>query len=276
MRAAFQKAAWDGEWYVRWFEADGTPLGSHKNDGSKIFVNAQSWPILAGFAEPDKAKIALESLRDKLNTKYGIKISWPSYNGFDWRKGGVTTYPPGAKENGGIFLHTNPWVMFAETLMGRGDRAFEYYSQVNPAARNDSIDIFEAAPYNYPQNILGDDHPQFGLARNSWLSGTASWMYTVSTKYILGVIPTYEGLQINPCIPQDWPEFKITRVYRGVTYRITVKNPEKVSKGVKKILVDGKEVKGIVVPVQKKDANVEVIMGKGGETDDLSKVYWAG
>jgi cellobiose phosphorylase len=276
MKQAFQKSTWDGEWFVRWFEADGAPLGSHKNDGSKLFINAQSWPLLAGFAEPEKAKIALESLRQKLGTKYGVKISWPSYNGFDWRKGGVTTYPPGAKENGGVFLHTNPWVMFAETLMGHGERALEYYNQVNPAAKNDIIEIFEAAPYNYPQNILGDDHTQFGLGRNSWLSGTASWMYTVSTKYILGVIPTYTGLQINPCIPPDWPEFKVTRVYRGVTYRITVKNPEKVSKGVKKILVNGQEIKGLIVPLQQKDTVVEAVLGKGGATDELSQIYWQG
>ncbi|GBR77413.1 cellobiose phosphorylase [Candidatus Termititenax dinenymphae] len=273
MREAFNSAAWDGEWFVRWFEADGSPLGSHKNEGSKMFVNSQSWPLLCGFATPEQGKIALESLRKKLNTKYGVKISWPSYNGFDWRKGGVTTYPPGAKENGGIFLHTNPWVMLAETLLGRGDRAFEYYNQVNPAAKNDSIEVFESAPYNYPQNILGDDHKQFGLGRNSWLSGTASWMYTVSTKYILGVLPVYTGLMVNPCIPKDWPEFKVTRVFRGITYRITVKNPDKVSKGVKKILVDGKEIKGIVIPPQDKDVNVEVILGKDGETDSLSKKY---
>jgi cellobiose phosphorylase len=273
MRKAFNDAAWDGEWYVRWFESDGTPLGSHKNEGSKMFINAQSWPVLCGFATTERGKKALESLRNKLNTKYGIKISWPSFNGFDWRKGGVTTYPPGSKENGGIFLHTNPWVMLAETIMGNGDRAFEYYNQVNPAAKNDIIEIFESAPYNYPQNILGDDHPQFGLGRNSWLSGTSTWMYTVSTKYILGILPVYEGLMINPCIPKAWKQFKVTRKFRGVTYTITIKNPEGVCRGVKKITIDGVEIKGNVIPPQKKDAVVEVTLGAGGIVDTLSAKY---
>ncbi|MDR1998258.1 MAG: glycosyl transferase [Candidatus Margulisbacteria bacterium] len=273
MRAAFNQCAWDGEWFVRWFEDSGAPLGSHTNEGSKLFVNAQSWAVLSGFATPRQAQTALESLRKHLNTKYGIKISWPSYNGFDWRKGGVTTYPPGAKENGGIFLHTNPWVMLAETILGHGDRAFEYYQQVNPAAKNDIIEIFESAPYNYPQNILGDDHPQFGLGRNGWLSGTASWMYTVSTKYILGINPVYSGLLLNPCIPGDWPEFRVRRVFRGVTYDITVKNPEKVSKGVKQILVDGQKIAGNIIPAQKKDVKVEVLLGKDGLVDNLSARY---
>ncbi|MDR2431461.1 MAG: glycosyl transferase [Candidatus Margulisbacteria bacterium] len=273
MRQIFNEQAWDGEWWVRWFEADGRPVGSRVNEGSKIFVEVQAWSVLSGFATPERALKTLESVRKHLNTKYGVKVSWPSYNGFDWRKGGVTTYPPGAKENGGIFLHTNPWVMYAETILGHGDRAFEYYNQVNPAAKNEIIEIFESAPYNYPQNILGDDHPQFGLGRNGWLSGTASWMYTVSTRYILGVEPVYAGLRINPCIPKNWPEFKVTRIFRGQTYRITVKNPEKVSKGVKKILVDGQEISGLIIPVQNQDVNVEVILGKNGALDELSRQY---
>lgn len=275
MRNAFNNCAWDGEWYVRWFEADGTPLGSKKNEGSKLFINAQSWPVMCGFATTERGKTALESLRKYLNTKYGIKISWPSFNGFDWRKGGVTTYPPGSKENGGIFLHTNPWVMLSETIMGNGDRAFEYYNQVNPAAKNDIIEIFESAPYNYPQNILGDDHPQFGLGRNSWLSGTSTWMYTVSTKYILGILPVYEGLAINPCIPKAWKEFKVTRKFRGVTYTIIVKNPEGVCRGVKKMVVNGLEVQGNVITPQTKDTTVEVTLGEGGIIDALSAKYAA-
>ena len=129
-------------------------------------------------------------------------------------KGGVTTYPPGAKENGGIFLHANPWVMIAETLVGNGDRAFEYYNQINPAAKNDVIDTYEIEPYVYAQNILGDEHPQFGLGRNSWLSGTASWCYQAGVKYILGVMPSYGGLEINPCIPKGGTGFKVTRKFR--------------------------------------------------------------
>jgi len=212
------KYAWDGNWYIRYFDYDGTPIGSNKNSEGKIYTNAQSWAIMSGFATPDRKIQSLESLNKYLNTTNGIKISYPGYNKFDPNKGGITTYPPGAKENGGIFLHTNPWVIIAETLNGNGNRAFKYYDQINPAAKNEIIDTFECAPYNYPQNILGDEHPQFGLARNSWLSGTSSWTYQAATKYILGILPTYQGLQINPCIPNDWPGFSVTRLFRGVKY----------------------------------------------------------
>jgi cellobiose phosphorylase len=172
MNKRVNECAWDGEWYVRYFDADGTPLGSRSNMEGQIYANGQSWPIISGFATPERAKRALDSVR---HTRKGIRLSTPGYRGFDPRKGGVTTFPPGAKENGGIFLHANPWVMIAEAMVGHGDRAFEYYRQINPAAKNDKIDEFECEPYVYPENILGDEHPQFGLARNSWLTGTASW-----------------------------------------------------------------------------------------------------
>jgi len=146
------------------------------------------------------------------------------------RKAVWTTYPPGAKENGGIFLHTNPWAIIAEAIVGRGDRAYEYYRQINPAAKNDRIDEYECEPYVYPQNILGDEHAQFGLARNSWLSGTASWMYQSGINIILGIRPTYEGLQIDPCIPKNWDGFQVTRQFREATYVIEVKNPNHVNK----------------------------------------------
>lgn len=263
MKDAVNNTAWDGDWYVRYFEEDGTPLGSKKNEQGKIYVNSQSWAVLSGVATPDKASKAMASVNKHLNTKYGIKLSWPGFNGFDWRKGGITTYPPGAKENGGVFLHTNPWCMIAETLLGNGDRAFEYYQQINPAAKNDIIDIFECEPYSYPQNILGNEHPQFGLGRNSWLSGTASWTYQAATKHILGINPTHAGLQVNPCIPKDWKGFSAKRVFRGAIYNISVKNPAAVCTGVKTMLVDGKPVKGNVVPVFKdtKAHTVEVTLG---------------
>ena len=249
MKKAFNKHAWDGRWYVRYFDHDGSPLGSHTNEQGKIYINSQSWPILAGFAPPDRAVSALESVFERLNTPKGIKLSAPGFNGFDPAKGGITTYPPGAKENGGIFLHTNPWVMIAEAIMGNGDRAHEYYRQINPAAKNDCIDEFQCEPYVYPQNILGNEHPQFGLARNSWLSGTSSWTYQAATQFILGIRPSYKGLCIDPCIPRDWDAFTVTRVFRNTTYRITVKNPHHKSKGDVALNVDGLEIVGAVVPV---------------------------
>ena len=264
MKQVLNDNCWDGDWYMRYFEEDGSPIGSKINKEGQIYTNAQSWSIMSGFAEPERAKKALESVNEKLNTEFGIKLSYPGYNGFDPTKGGVTTYPPGAKENGGIFLHSNPWVMIAETMMGNGDRAYQYYNQINPASKNDIIDRFEQEPYCYPQNILGDEHPQFGLARNSWLSGTSSWTYQAATKNILGVQPQHNGLKIDPCIPKDWKGFTGKRKFRNATYDIDVKNPKNVSKGVKSMKVDGKEIEGNVAPVfnDGKIHKIEVILGK--------------
>lgn len=263
MRKTVNEVAWDGEWYRRYFNHKGKPMGSKKNQHGQIYTNAQSWAVLSGFAPEERALRALDSVYQKLNTHYGIKLSTPGYDGFDPEKGGVTTYPPGAKENGGIFLHANPWVMIAETILGRGDRAYQYYQQINPAKKNDIIDVFECEPYVYPQNILGDEHPQFGLGRNSWLTGTASWIYQAGLKYILGIRPEYEGLRIDPCIPGKWEGFGVMRRFRGADYQIEINNPEGVCKGVKSILVDGGLLEGTLLPVFADGAlhTVDVIMG---------------
>ena len=263
MRQRVNEAAWDGDWYIRYFDVDGRPLGSYQNSEGKIFSNAQSWTVLSGFAPPTRAQQALEAVYEHLNTKNGIKLSAPGYDGYDPNKGGVSTYPPSTKENGGIFLHANPWVMIAETMVGNGDRAFEYYDQINPAAKNDRIDEFESEPYVYPQNILADEHPQFGLGRNSWLSGTASWSYQAATKYILGIRPTYQGLQVDPCIPKDWAGFRVRRLFRGTIYEIEVQNPANISKGVASLIVDGNPVDGNVSPIfsDGKKHTINVILG---------------
>ncbi len=263
MKQKVNEQAWDGEWYVRYFDADGSPIGSHTNTAGQIYANAQSWPIISGFATTERARAALDAIYERLNTPNGIKLSTPGYNGYEPAKGGITTYPPGAKENGGIFLHANPWVIIAETVVGNGERAFGYYDQINPAAKNDRIDEFECEPYAYPQNILGDEHPQFGLGRNSWLTGTASWTYQAATQHILGVQPRYDGLLIDPCIPSTWDGFKVTRQFRNATYDMEVRNPDHVSKGVKSIRLDGKSIKGNTVPVlgDGKIHRVAVVLG---------------
>ncbi|QUI22358.1 glycosyl transferase [Vallitalea pronyensis] len=239
MKEVYHQHCWDGSWYLRYYDKDGNPLGSSKNDEGKIYTNAQSWSILSGFAEKDRAEKAMNSVNTYLATEHGIKLSYPGYDGYDPYKGGVSTYPPGAKENGGIFLHANPWVIIAETMLGHGDRAFDYYNRINPVNKNEEMDAFEVEPYVFPQNILGDEHPQFGLGRNSWLSGTASWMYQAATQYILGIRPDYEGLIIDPCIPKAWDGFHVTRKWRKATYAIEVKNPHHVSKGVATLEMDG-------------------------------------
>ena len=249
MKELVNKYAWDGEWYVRYFEPEGVPIGSKINEQGKIFANAQSWTVMSGFAPIDRASQSLESLHKYLNTDNGIKLSYPGYNKFDPDKGGVTTYPPGAKENGGIFLHSNPWVMIAETKVGNGNRAFKYYNQINPATKNGLMEEFECEPYVYPQNILGDEHPQFGLGRNSWLSGTASWTYQAGAKYILGILPSYSGLLLDPCIPSDWDRFSVRKLFRGAVYNIEIRNPFNNQKGVDTITVDGTKISGNVLPI---------------------------
>ncbi len=263
MKDAVNKHCWDGEWYIRYFDENGEPIGSRKNNEGKIYTNAQSWSVLSGFAGVERATASLNSVNKYLNTEFGIKLSYPGYNGFDPAIGGVTTYPPGAKENGGIFLHSNPWVMIAETILGNGDRAFQYYNQINPASKNDIIDRYECEPYCYAQNILGDEHPQFGLARNSWLSGTSSWVFQAATKYILGIRPQHTGLKIDPCIPKSWKGFTAVRKFRNAIYEITVKNPNGVSKGVISMKVDGKQVEGNIAAIfsDNKIHKVEVILG---------------
>lgn len=258
MKNVFEKCAWDGEWFVRYFEENGTPIGSQQNEKGKIYTNGQSWPVISGFAEGEKRNSALDSVYKHLNTKFGIKLSFPGYDKFDPAIGGVTTYPPGAKENGGIFLHTNPWVMIAETINGNGNRAFEYYNKINPACSNDNIEQFECEPYCYPQNILGDEHPQFGLARNSWLSGTSSWTYQAATQYIAGIRASHDGLIIDPCIPEKWKQITINRVFQGSTYIITVNNPNGLSKGVSKVILDGKEIFGNIIPIPEREGKYSV------------------
>jgi cellobiose phosphorylase len=263
MKSRVEALAWDGDWYVRYFDEKGEPLGSHRNKAGQIYQNGQSWAVLSGFASDERALKAMESVHERLNTPYGIKLSAPGFNGYDPNIGGVTTFPPGAKENGGIFLHPNPWAMIAETLLGHGDRAYQYYAQINPAGKNDHIEIYECEPYVYAQNILSNEHSQFGLGRNSWLSGTASWCYQAATQWILGVRPEYDGLRVDPCIPAAWEGFSMRRQFRGTQFTITVHNPRHVCKGVARLVVDGKDLAGSLVPVlgNEHEHTIEVWLG---------------
>jgi cellobiose phosphorylase len=250
--------AWDGGWFARYYDKEGNALGVNSSKGATIYLNAQTWPILAGFADDARGRAALDAAHDKLSCSLGYKLSGPSYNGYDPDIGGVTSYPPGAKENGGIFCHTIPWLMIAETMLGDGTKAHHIYTLLNPVNKNDVIETYEMEPYCYSQNILGDEHPEYGKARNSWLSGTASWAYQAATRHILGIRPDYSGLVVDPCIPASWPGFRATRVFRGVTYRLEVTNPHGLSRGVSRLTVNGKEIEGHVAPLGKKGETMEV------------------
>jgi cellobiose phosphorylase len=261
MRDTVNREGWDGEWYLRYFTADGRPIGSATNDKGKIYVNGQSWPVMAGYAGEDRARTSLDAVHRHLNTPNGIKVSWPGYDGYDPEIGGISTYPPGAKENGGIFLHTNPWVIIARTMLGDGNLAWEYYRQINPAEKDS--DVYQVEPYCYAQNILSDEHPQEGLGRNSWLSGTAAWTYRAATWHILGIRPGYRGLQVDPCIPSEWTGYSAVRRYRGGEYRIRVENPDGVQHGVASCTVDGVAADPSALPVLPAGSAAEVVVVLG-------------
>ncbi len=242
MVAAINEHGWDGKWFVRAYDFFGKKVGSDESDEGKIFIESQGFCTMAGIgAEDGKAKLALDSVKERLDCEYGIVLNNPAFTKYYIEYGEISTYPAGYKENAGIFCHNNPWIMIGETVIGRGDQAFDYYKKIAPAYLEDISDLHRTEPYVYSQMIAGKDAFKPGEAKNSWLTGTAAWNYYAITQYILGIQPDYDGLVVNPCIPSDWDNFSVTRKFRGDTYHIEIQNPNHVSKGVVKIEVDGKE-----------------------------------
>ena len=264
MIEAVKKDGWDGEWYLRAYDYFGRKVGSNENEEGKIFIESQGWCTMAEIGkEEGLCQKALDSVKERLDCKYGIVLNNPAFTKYYIEYGEISTYPAGYKENAGIFCHNNPWIMIGETMIGRGDRAYEYYTKIAPSFLEDISDLHKVEPYVYCQMIAGKDAYRPGEAKNSWLSGTAAWNFYAIIQYILGLKPDYDGISINPCIPKAWDGFTMTRQFRGATYNITVKNPNHVSKGVRQLIVNGKQVDGIVVPMQEagKTHTVEVIMG---------------
>ncbi|AAD36910.1 glycosyl transferase [Thermotoga maritima MSB8] len=258
------KYGWDGEWFLRAYDAFGRKVGSKECEEGKIFIEPQGMCVMAGIGvDNGYAEKALDSVKKYLDTPYGLVLQQPAYSRYYIELGEISSYPPGYKENAGIFCHNNPWVAIAETVIGRGDRAFEIYRKITPAYLEDISEIHRTEPYVYAQMVAGKDAPRHGEAKNSWLTGTAAWSFVAITQHILGIRPTYDSLVVDPCIPKEWEGFRITRKFRGSIYDITVKNPSHVSKGVKEIIVDGKKIEGQVLPVFEdgKVHRVEVVMG---------------
>ena len=238
MKQSINEKAWDGEWYLRGFADDGSPIGAKKNPEAKIFLNTQSWAVMSGVATPQRAKQCMDAVRSHLVTIYGIKLFNPPYSKPNRLVNGLAGFPPGLKENGSIFCHTNPWAEIAECLLQRGNNAYEYYLKIAPTMKNDIAEIHETEPYVYSQMITGNDHPQFGKAKNSWLTGTASWTLQAATDYFLGIRVEFEGIVVNPCIPNSWDLFTVNRKFRGATYKIQVRNPNNLSTGIQEVLID--------------------------------------
>ena len=244
-------SSWDGAWFLRGYLDSGRKLGGQESEQAKVFINSQTWSVVSGAASPEQGRTAMDSLHQYLATEHGIVKNYPAYRVTDNEIGAITSFPPGLKENAGIFCHANTWAIIAECLLGRGARAFQYYLSFLPAAKNEIADLYTMEPYVYAQFITGKEHPyHFGRARNSWLTGTASWSFVAISQYILGIRPDYDGLIVDPCIPPDWDGFAVTRIFRGKRLEIEVRNPGGVSKGVRKLLVNGLEIAGCMIPFQ--------------------------
>jgi cellobiose phosphorylase len=264
MARKINKVAWDGGWYIRAFDEEKEPVGSSKNKEGQIYLESQAWAVLSGTAENERALKCMDAVRKHLSTKHGIILMTPPYPKIIHKYGSICVYPPGLKENGGIFCHPNPWAMIAECMIGRGDIAYEYYKAIQPAARNEIADLHKTEPYIYCQMIAGKHHKDFGEGKNSWLTGAACWNFIAASQWILGIRPDYDGLMIDPCIPKAWKGFQVKRVFRGSTYYITVRNPDGVSKGIKSVMLDNKKVDSNIIPADKtvgKEHHVEIIMG---------------
>ena len=264
MRKTVLEHGYDGEWFLRAYDAFGEKIGSKECEEGKIFIESQGYCVMAGIGVEDgRALKALNSVRDILECDHGIVIQQPAYQTYHSNLGECSSYPPGYKENAGIFCHNNPWIMIAETKIGRGDRAFDLYRKICPAYREDISDLHRMEPYVYSQMIAGKDAGRMGEAKNSWLTGTAAWNFVAISQAILGIKPEYDGLRVDPCIPSLWGEYKVTRVFREAIYEIHVTNPDNVQKGVRSVTVDGKPIEGNVLPVLEAGTKhiVEVIMG---------------
>ena len=262
MVEAVKKHGWDGEWYLRAYDYFGRKVGSNENEEGKIFIESQGWCTMAGIGlEEGMVQKALDSVKERLDCEHGIVLNNPAFTKYLVEYGEISSYPAGYKENAGIFCHNNPWVIIGETVLGRGDYAWDYYRKICPSYTEANSALHKVEPYVYSQMIAGKDAARPGEAKNSWLTGTAAWNWYAITQYILGIKPAYDGIQIDPCICSQWKEYKVTRRFRGSTYEITVKNPDGVCKGIREIILDGQPLKGNIVPHTPGTHTVTVTLG---------------
>jgi cellobiose phosphorylase len=250
MVTAVKQHGWDGEWFLRAYDYYGRKIGSNENEEGKIFIESQGWCTMAEIGkEEGMVTKALDSVKERLDCEYGIVLNNPPFTKYYIEYGEISSYPAGYKENAGIFCHNNPWVIIGETNIGRGDQAWEYFRKICPSYLEDISELHKTEPYVYSQMIAGKDAFKPGEAKNSWLTGTASWNFYTISQYILGIRPHYNGLMVEPCVPKSWKEFTITRKFRGATYHIRIENPNGANKGVKALLVNGIPQKGNLIPI---------------------------
>jgi cellobiose phosphorylase len=264
MKEAVKEHGWDGEWFVRAYDYFGRKIGSNENEEGKIFIESNGWCTMAGIGkEEGLCEKALDSVKERLDSEFGIVLNNPAFTKYYIEYGEISSYPAGYKENAGIFCHNNPWIIIGETVIGRGDQAWEYYKKICPSYLEEISDLHKTEPYVYAQMVAGKDAFRPGEAKNSWLTGTASWNFYAISQFILGIQPDYDGIKIDPCIPSGWKGYEVTRKFRGATYQIKVENPNGVSKGVKEVSVDGNLQPSNIVPIFQdgKEHSVVIIMG---------------
>ncbi len=257
------KHAWDGDWFIRAYRYDGMKFGSKENDEGSLWLNPQSWSVLSGHATKEQSEKVMKAVREQLATDYGIMVVSPAYEKTDHRVVKASLFNKGMKENASIFCHTQGWAVAAETILGNGDQAYKYLRAFMPAAYNTKAEVREIEPYVYCQYTHSKYSPRYGASRLPWLSGSATWAYYTAAQYILGIRTDYEGLKINPCIPSDWKEFSVSRQFRNKRLNIKVRNDSGVQKGVKKVIINGKEIKDNFIPFanMKNENTVLVEMG---------------
>lgn len=265
VKAVCDEQLWDGKWFIRGITKNGKRIGTSEDKEGRVHLESNAWAVLSGAASAERGRQAMDSVREYLFTPYGIMLNAPSYTAPDDDIGFVTRVYPGVKENGAIFSHPNPWAWAAECKLGRGDLAIEFFNALCPYYQNDKIEIRESEPYSYCQFVMGKDHAAFGRARHPFMTGTGGWAYFSSTRYILGIRPQMDHLEIDPCIPADWKGFQAVRQWRGAAFHIRVENPEGVMKGVKEIWLDGELAKKIPVMAPGAEHKVKIVMGDSGK-----------
>ena len=265
MAAAVKKISrqelWDGQWFIRGITAKGRKIGTQADTEGRVHMESNTWAVLSGVADPEQGKLAMDAVDEYLYTPYGLMLNAPCFTVPDDDIGFVTRVYPGLKENGSIFSHPNPWAWCAEAVLGRGSRAMKFYDALCPAMQNDRIEVRKAEPYSYCQFVSGRDHTTFGEAHHPFMTGSAGWAYYAATQYLLGVRPEFDSLTVDPCIPADWKEFTVNRIWRGAEYRIRVTNPKGVEKGVAEIRLNGETVDSIPVQAPGSVSEIEIIMG---------------
>jgi len=255
-----EKHAWDGEWYLRAFRADGLKFGSKENEEASIFLEPQPWAVYSGHLSEKRGTMLMDVVNKRLSTEYGLMICDPPVEKTDPKVIKAVLFNKGMKENGSIFCHTQGWAIIAEAMLGRGNQAYEYYRKFMPSAYNTKAEVRQIEPYVYCQFTNSKYSPRYGASRLPWLSGSASWAYYTATQYILGIQPDYRGLKIDPCMPSDWKEVKISRKFRKKDFTIVIRNKDGAQKGVKKITVNGEEIEGNIIPFETMKEKNEIVV----------------